>query len=144
MSYDASIRTLIFASWSLIAFGLLFFLTVFTPVSAITLFLVDAVRWPLDGAQSLDAPETKLMLAISAGLITGWGVMLLMLTRDVYATDPEKGGRLILAGIASWFIIDSAGSILSGFSLNAVANLGFLGLFVLPVLLRKKDAQAKV
>lgn len=139
MSHQSSLKMLKAASLLLVGFGLLFFLSVFTPVSGLSRLFLDLVIWPFDGQQSLGATETRLMIAISGGLLAGWGVMFWLVTTQVYATNPALGGRIILPGIVTWFVIDSLGSILAGASVNALLNITFLVIFALPVVLRSSD-----
>lgn len=139
MSYQSSLKMLKAASLLLIGFGLLFFLSVFTPVSGLSKLFLDLVVWPFDGQQNLGATETRLMIAISGGLLAGWGVMFWLVTTQVYATNPALGGRIILPGIVTWFVIDSLGSILAGGAVNALLNITFLVIFVVPVVLRSSE-----
>jgi hypothetical protein len=57
----------------------------------------------------------------------------LLVSRRLYPKDPELGRSLIIASIGTWFVIDSAGSVLAGAPLNALFNVSFLLIFVLPV-----------
>ena len=66
--------------------------------------------------------------------------MLLLVSRKLYPKDPELGRSIIIASIVTWFVIDSAGSVLAGAPLNALFNVGFLLIFVLPVWTRAEPA----
>lgn len=117
-------KRLIIPSWVLIAFGLL---TVASTIPALTpglSFFADLAFFPLDGQQSADDPVIRFIAAVGGGIMTGWGVTLLVLAR---------GGDLrqaVLWGAFAWFIPDSLGSIISGAPMNAVYNLGFLAIFL--------------
>jgi len=86
--------------------------------SRFTLALLD---WPLDGAQSYDGQTTRFLSALTGGFLLGWGVMIWMLQALVYDAAPEAVRRSVLYGILAWFVLDSAGSALSG----APSNVGF-------------------
>lgn len=134
MSHDRRVSILKTASLILIGFGLLMALSAFTPVGAVMGILLDLAVLPVDGGQSIAGQETRLLLAIAGGLLAGWGAMLWLIASHVYAPNPALGGRLILSGIAVWFVVDSAGSVLVGAWFNMVLNAGFLALFAGPIL----------
>ncbi len=103
-------------------------------LNAPTLWLFDLVVFPLDGAQSLQGTEQRLLCAITGGLMGGLGVLMWLVTTEVFATHPALGRSLILKSIGTWFIIDSSMSIAAGAPLNVIGNVGFLLVFTLPVL----------
>ena len=122
------------ASAIVIAFGLLGLLGTHPATSAANSFLADLAFWPLDGGPNSAAPELRLFWAVLAGLLCGWGLLLWQITTRLYPRDPELARSLILTSICVWFVIDSLGSVVAGAPINAVMNLGFLLLFVLPLL----------
>ena len=68
------------------------------------------------------AAEPRLVFALSAvtfgvagGFLLGWGVMLWCLSTWVYDAAPEAVRRSVVTGVLSWFCLDSAGSIASGY-----------------------------
>jgi len=134
MTHDFRTKFLKFASVLLIGVGLSFFLSLFSPLAHVLRLFLDLAYLPYDGTQSFASDEGRLLIAISGGLMTGWGVMFWLVTTRVYARDPELGKALILPSIIVWFVIDSAGSILAGALFNTVMNAGFLIMFVVPVI----------
>ncbi|MFN4203133.1 MAG: hypothetical protein ACK4GM_08770 [Tabrizicola sp.] len=96
-------------------------------------FLVDLVVWPLDGAETLLASETRLILAIAGGLMVGWGMTIRGLAGAPLARDPQSIRAIIRNSILAWFVVDCAGSIAAGAALNLLPNLGFLALFLVPM-----------
>ncbi len=118
----------------LIAFGILFAAAVVPALSYPAVFFLDLALWPLDGAQSLAAPETKLLCAVGGGMLVGWGALFYLLADQVYPHEPALVRKFVLVSICSWFAFDSMGSIAAGAPLNALFNIGFLALFALPVL----------
>ena len=135
MTLQSSITSLKAASIFTIGTGLVFFFSLFTSADFLANLFFDIAIWPLDGTQDLNAGETRLLLAISGGMLVGWGVMFWLVTTHIYAENPQIGGKVILFSILSWFIIDSTGSIIAGFAANAVMNLVFLAIFALPVMM---------
>lgn len=142
MTHRSSVACLKFASIVLIGFGALFIAALFTPAMAAVELLLDLVIPPFGDARPVAAAETRLLLAISGGVMAGWGVMMWMIVTSVYDEDPALGGRMIVASICVWFVLDGLGSVLAGAWINAFVNVTFLALFTAPVLMRS-DASAQ-
>lgn len=133
MQTRTRIASLKAASALVIAFGLLIALSSLPSAAAPTAFLLDLIFWPLDGGETMAAPSSRLFAAISGGVMAGWGVLLWLLTTRLYRDNPELARTLITASIGIWFVVDSLGSIAAGAVLNAVFNLVFLELFLIPL-----------
>ncbi len=85
----------------------------------------DVIFWPIDGSPVAPAlPTERLFAAIAGGLMTGWGVMLLLLGRGASVT------RAFVIGGLAWFTVDGTGSVMAGGPLNVLGNLPFLALVV--------------
>ncbi len=117
----------------LMVFGVMVAAAAVPALSYPTLFFMDLAFWPLDGAQSLAAPETRLLCAVGGGMLVGWGALLYLVSDRLYATDPALVRKFVLISICSWFVVDSLGSLAAGAPMNAFFNIGFLLVFVLPV-----------
>ncbi|MEM8688380.1 MAG: hypothetical protein AAGF81_13695 [Pseudomonadota bacterium] len=117
----------------LILFGILAAAGAMPALSAPTLLLLDLAFWPLDGAQSLAAPETRLLCAVGGGVLVGWGALLFLLADQIGSTDPALVRKFVIVSIGSWFVVDSLGSVAAGAPMNALFNVGFLLLFLIPV-----------
>ena len=127
------------ASLVVIVVGLSFFAALLvSPLATAVVLWLDLVVWPIDGTQTLAGADTRLLLAISGGLMVGWGTLLSRLTDEVYASQPAVGRRLIAWSIGSWFVVDGVGSLLVGAALNVPLNLGFLLLFAIPLALPER------
>jgi hypothetical protein len=105
------------------SFAPIFFLGAIEALSEPARFITDLLSWPLDGNQSFAEPTTRFVSAVTGGLLLGWGVMIWLLSGSVYDAAPEGVRRVVLIGLLSWFVLDSAGSILSGNTSNAVFNV---------------------
>lgn len=121
------------ASDVVVLFGLLVVFASVSSTAAPVSFLADLIFWPMDGAQSVATETNHLFSAILGGVMTGWGVLLYLLTTRLYPQDPSLARLLITVSIGSWFFIDSLGSIAAGAPLNALFNVGFLALFLIPL-----------
>ncbi|MEM8816829.1 MAG: excinuclease ABC subunit A [Pseudomonadota bacterium] len=133
MQIEQSVRYLKFASGITLATGLMIAAAAVPALNAPTVVLLDLVFFPVDGAQTMFAGETRLFSAISGGVLAGWGLMIWLLATELYAGHPELGRRLILRSVAVWFVVDSSMSVAAGAPLNVLGNVVFLLLFVVPV-----------
>ena len=137
MSMTASQGWLKAASALLILVGLVFALAAWPPTAFAATFLVDLIKWPVDGMQSLASPEIMLINGSSGGMMVGWGVMLWLLADRLYPRDPALFRTILFVSLGFWFLVDSAASIMAGGALNVGLNIVFLALFALPVLLAR-------
>ncbi len=126
----------------LVAFGAMFALAAFPLAAAPALFFVDMLFWPIDGAQSLAARETRILAAIGGGITAGWGVLVWQVAHHVMPRDPQTARRILLTSLFTWFALDSVCSVLAGVPLNAGANVIFLAVFLWPLLRMEHGAAA--
>lgn len=129
------------ASAIVIGFGLLLAAGAWPPLAAPLVFLADLVIWPLDGLETLAAPETRVFMAISGGVMVGWGVTLWKLADHLMPEHLDAVRSITMTGLYSWFAVDSIGSIAADVPLNALANVSFVVLFLL-VFRRPRQADA--
>jgi hypothetical protein len=115
------------------SFGPVFFLGTMLATSEPARWTLDFLSWPLDGAQTYASPETRFLSALTGGFLLGWGVMIWCLSVWVYDSAPEAVRKSVLTGLLAWFVLDSAGSIASGTSSNAIFNIFVLLLAVGPL-----------
>jgi hypothetical protein len=140
MLLERRIMLLKVASGIVIGFGVIAVLAALPSTSGVMRFLADLIFWPVDGAQTVSADETRLLSAISGGLMVGWGLLLWLLAARLFPNDPDLGRRLILPSISAWFVVDSLGSIAAGAPFNALFNIAFLPMFFVPLLWSKDPA----
>ncbi len=122
------------------ATGLAVALAAWPQTGAPIALLADLAFWPPDGAQSLAAGETRLLAAIGGGVMAGWGVTMWRIVDRLYLENPALARSFIMPGLLLWFAVDSLGSLISGGALNVVGNVGFLALFMVPILLADRAA----
>lgn len=118
---------------TLIGFGLLSALSAWLPLSAPMGAVLDAVFWPIDGAQGAEASETRLLMGILGGITLGWGLTIWQLAGEPLARMPGLIRPILRNGVVAWFLLDSAGSLLAGAPLNVVANAIFAAMFLIPL-----------
>jgi hypothetical protein len=97
--------------------------------------LLDAVKWPVDGAQSAASSEARILSAIGGGLTCGWAVMLYGLAAGPIARGDGDAKRLFVVGVLTWFGIDSLASLAAGWPGNVALNLVFAAMLLAPFLL---------
>lgn len=139
MSTQATIAWLKAASLLLIGFGVMVALAAVPSLGGPARLLIDLAFWPVDGAQSLDAAEARLLCAVAGGMLVGWGALLYVISARLYEREPALARTMIMISIGSWFIVDSAASIAAGAAMNAVFNIGFLLLFAVPLMTSASD-----
>ncbi|MEO0404524.1 MAG: hypothetical protein AAF193_06600, partial [Bacteroidota bacterium] len=76
---------------------------------------------------------TRFLIAISGGLILGWGMLIWTLRAKLFDLAPNVVRQCVLISLISWFILDSTGSALSGNPSNVLFNVGILLLGVGPM-----------
>lgn len=95
--------------------------------------LADLLVWPLDNAQTLIAAETRLNLAISGGVMVGWGAMIWQLAGAPMDAAPQAVRTIIQTSLLGWFVVDGLASVAAGAALNIVPNTLYLALFLVPI-----------
>jgi hypothetical protein len=133
MTLQQTVTQLKFASAVVIGFGFLTALAAWPALNLPTRLLVDLMFLPFDGQQSVSAPEARILCAILGGVMVGWGVMQWHIVSKVLARDPELGRQILLSSLWSWFCVDGIASTIAGAPFNAVMNVPFLLLFVVPL-----------
>ncbi|WP_422050066.1 excinuclease ABC subunit A [Shimia sp.] len=133
MTQDRVITSLKCGCGLSIAMGLGALLALLTQSFGLLSWFSDLVHLPLDDQQRFSDKTDQVLAAIGGGVLVGLGVTLWQVITLVYVKDPQTGGKIISYGIWSWFVVDSLGSIAAGAWFNAVLNLGFLLMFILPL-----------
>jgi hypothetical protein len=139
MSHEKSVRSLKITLIVSAAIALFMFASLFTPLRSVMSVFLDLAHMPVDGAQSLSRDTEELLTAISAGIFFGFCVALWQITTEVYAKNAALGRRMIMSSVISWFVVDTAGSLIVGAWMNAILNTAFLIALLLPVLRRQND-----
>ena len=123
----------------MIGLGLMFAIAAWPPAAGLATLFVDILFLPLDGAQSVAAPETRIILAIGGGITAGWGVLVWQVATHLMPSNPAMARHILIRSLLTWFVIDSTCSWLAGAPVNIPANAGFLMLFMWPLWRMKSD-----
>jgi hypothetical protein len=115
------------------SFGPVFFLGTMAFTAESARLTLDLLSWPIDGATTYTSPDTRFLSALTGGFLLGWGVTVWCLSTWVYDKAPEAVRKTVLAGLLSWFILDSCGSLASGNASNVIFNVLVLLLGVGPL-----------
>ncbi len=133
MHHNSTIKWLKIASGIVIGFGILVWVSIHPALSGLLAFLIDFALWPIDGQQTLSALELRFILAVSGGIVIGWGILLWMISTRLYPQDPQLARVMILTSMGTWFVIDGIGSVMVGAPLNVLLNIPFLLIFLIPL-----------
>lgn len=114
------------------SFGPICFLGTIPETAEAGRLTLDILSWPLDGRESLTDGTAKLLSALLGGFLLGYGVTIWQLSK-AYDKAPDIIRKVVVTGLCSWFILDSAGSIAGGHWSNAVWNVPILLAFVGPL-----------
>lgn len=98
-----------------------FSLMVFGSADYMESFPPDAIRY------------ITLAHAIMGAVMIGWGVSMMYTLLTQFRNGEWTGWISIAIALTLWFIPDTVMSILTGFWQNAVLNIGFILLFVIPL-----------
>ncbi len=139
MKQETTVLWLKAGSGITVFFGLLIAVASIPAAAAPVEVLADLIFFPVDGTQTVSAPETRLMNAIGGGVMTGWGIMIWMLATKLYPREPALARKMIATSIVAWFVVDSTGSVMSGAPLNALFNVSFLLIFCVPLWLGSRQ-----
>ncbi len=133
MKLETRITWLKWASIMVIGFGVL--LTVSLILDALFIWepFFDMAYFPTGIAAMSKSPDTLLIAAILGGVFAAWGVMMWQIATHLMRKDPELARKLVLTSVGSWFVLDSLGSAYVGAPLNALYNLAFLAVLIIPV-----------
>ena len=105
---------------------------------AVNAFL-DFAHQPYDGQTAVSGQAGFLLNAILGGILIGFGTMIWMVAEHVFRGSPGLGRKIILTALLAWFFTDSLGSVLAGAWFNAVINLAILVLFLIPLMMGKRE-----
>ncbi|MFM9865433.1 MAG: hypothetical protein ACKVRO_17720 [Micropepsaceae bacterium] len=118
---------------SVIVFGFVIAGGAFDATSGPISLIYESLKGPAPFV--FDAP-TRFSQGVLGAVTIGWGLTVLLLLPA--AIDLGKKGRpfwiAIAAGLAAWYVIDSALSIATGFGLNVIANTALAVGFLIPML----------
>ena len=114
--------------------GFVYAFAAFPPTAGLAAVVTDLTFWPLDGAQTLTGSEARLLSGVLGAVLAGWGVMLFLIADRLYPRDAGLARLAILAGVGTWFVMDTLASVAAGAPLNLVVNVVFAALFAIPLL----------
>ncbi len=143
METHATVFWLKVASVIVIGSGIIIAMAAFPATAEPTRLFIDLIFWPIDGVESLNAHESRILCAVGGGIITGLGVMFWLVSTRLYPKDPELARTLVLASSVSWFLVDSTASVAAGAPLNAILNIPFLLLLVAPIWKASRPAASR-
>jgi hypothetical protein len=120
-------------------FGILMALLSGTPIFELFNRQIDPAFW---GTNSVD-PNARAFQAWVYGLwgatIAGWGIFLAFIAKYPFRNKEKWAWNCLAAGLAVWFVLDTALSVYYRVYFNAVFNTVLLILVALPLLVTRND-----
>lgn len=111
--------------------GLLPILAVFESTQEPWRFFFDILTWPIDQTPATFLPGERQISAVLGGVLCGWSWLMFQLARSGVFNSRIRS--FMIQSTWMWFVLDSGGSILSGIPLNAVGNVSFLLVLLIPL-----------
>lgn len=115
------------------SFGPVFALATRSSTAGPSEWALNLLNGPGGDAESFAGGTTQFLTALTGGFLFGWGVTILCLRSWVFDAAPEGVRRTVVAGVCSWFVLDSIGSIASDNSWNVLFNIAVLATAVGPL-----------
>lgn len=144
MTPKTSARLIRIAAWGFLAFAFIWALAPYGAVSEPARLLLDLLDWPLgDAAPALSRSEMWLS-SVGAGLVVAVSIMLLGIVAPAIERSDRKTVRVTIWAFIGWYIVDSAGSVVSGVASNAFFNTLFLIAVMVPLLALRYDKPESV
>jgi hypothetical protein len=117
-----------------LAFGVIMMSASIETGSAPVRLLYEILLQPLPTPMS---SHLRFANGLMGAVVIGWGTTVLILVRHSVRVERSMATiiwRSLMSGLSIWFVADSTISLLNGFWPNAIINLVFFILFVIPVL----------
>jgi hypothetical protein len=127
-------------AWGVIVFGLALVIAPGLALQAFSL-LVYSNPGHIASFGVEAASYASLAHAVLGGVMIGWGVVLYMVVRNLFAYGYRIGWQIVAFSVAAWFVPDTGYSLWSGFWQDAVLNTVFLILFAIPLWATKEMLQ---
>ncbi len=121
------------ASMGVIIFGLMLMLVPTLAVQGFSLLLYAQPAY-IEGFGKEAVEYIHLTHAVLGAVMSGWGVMLLIFVRGMFARGVPGAWFIIAVSMSVWFVTDTLFSLWSGFWPNAILNTVFGALFIVPLL----------
>jgi hypothetical protein len=111
--------------------GLLPLLAIFPATQEPWRLFYDVLSWPLDNLPGAFTDSDRQLSAILGGVLCGWAWLLYKIAHPEIFN--ERLRRLMVQSTWVWFILDSGGSIIAGLPLNALSNVIFAFVLLVPL-----------
>jgi len=142
MSQTLAATILRIASIAMIAFGALWALAPYDPVSTPAVLLIDILDWPLDGNPSEFSRYDQWFSAVATSFLFGLALLFLLLVCPLIEQGSKLARRAGIISLSVWFLSDCLGSYAAGVPVNVVWNIGFILPFIIPLVLVRLDEPA--
>jgi len=128
-----AITMLRLASYGLLVFAAVWWLAVLPAIDKPATLMLDFIVWPIDDSHDSLSRDARFLSAIGAGLTAGVAIFILLVTIN----ELEHGNPRVIRGsviaLLVWYLVDNAGSWLSGVPSNIFFNTIFLVMLLVPL-----------
>jgi hypothetical protein len=111
--------------------GLLPLLAIFPETQEPWRLFYDVLTWPHDNFPTTFTDSDRQLSAILGGVLCGWAWLLYKIAQPEVFN--ERLRKLMVQSTGVWFTLDSGGSILAGLPLNALSNVIFAIVLLVPL-----------
>jgi hypothetical protein len=118
--------------WGVLAFGALLMTAAAPGMDGLARRLFVLFADNPDNAAMFGHPAVRFGLGLQGALTIGWGMTMLAAFQAAKASGPWLWRALTWA-VVTWWFLDSAISVMTGFWINAVSNTVLLIAFVIPI-----------
>lgn len=107
-------------------------LLVAAALTTIPTALFDIIYYP--GEPDVTSAQTlSFALGVSGAVIAGWGATMAFIFWRSDSATSLSAARALVPGLAIWFLLDGAVSIVNGASINVIGNGLLLAMFIPPL-----------
>jgi hypothetical protein len=119
--------------WAMVGAGVLFALAAFPQTDFLARFFYETVDWPSTKTIVFDPIDYRLSVGLVGALTIGWAIMMVGMIRlgHIYG---RPVWQVLTTGFVTWWVIDSAMSVMLGFPFNAVSNTVLLVAYLIPIM----------
>lgn len=125
------LRIFRFGALYVLVTGLIPLLAVFPGTQEPWRLFFDILNWPADASPADFTSLERQLSAIIGGVLCGWAWLLYRMAHPEVFNEVLR--KLMIGSTWIWFVLDSGGSILAGLPLNALSNIGFALVLLVPL-----------
>jgi hypothetical protein len=132
-------RWLFFVGIIISVFGALMSLLSGTLIFELFNQLINPVFWGADNIGENAKGFQQFVYGVLGATMTGWGIFMTFIAHFSFSKKEKWAWNCILVGTLAWFILDTSLSVYHKVYINAISNIAFLIMVMLPIIFTKKS-----